>query len=44
LKEAAKLGFERAVIPQNNLDRITVDLDISITGAKTLRDVVNMVL
>ncbi|HHP7239531.1 DNA repair protein RadA [Longibacter sp.] len=44
LKEAAKLGFERAVIPQNNLDRITVDLDISITGAKTLRDVVDMVL
>ncbi|PEN14216.1 DNA repair protein RadA [Longibacter salinarum] len=44
LKEAAKLGFERAVIPQNNLDRITVDLDIDVTGAKTLRDVVDMVL
>ena len=44
LKEAAKLGFDRAIIPQNNLDRITVDLDISITGAKTLRDVVDMVL
>lgn len=44
LKEAAKLGFDRAIIPQNNLERITVDLDISITGAKTLRDVVDMVL
>jgi DNA repair protein RadA/Sms len=27
LKEAAKLGFERAVVPENNLDRIAGDDD-----------------
>ncbi len=48
LKEIGKLGFERAVIPQNNLDRIddrsSLDADIAVTGAKKLQDVVEMVL
>jgi len=44
LKEAAKLGFERAVVPHNNLERLTATPDLDVTGAKTLRDVVDLVL
>ncbi len=44
LKEAAKLGFDRAVVPANNLERLTNDLEIDVTGAEHLRDVVDLVL
>ena len=44
LKEAAKLGFDRAIIPSNNLERLTVTPDIDVTGAKSLKDVVDLVL
>jgi DNA repair protein RadA/Sms len=44
LKEAAKLGFDRAVVPENNLDRIAGEYDIDVTGAKQLQDVVDLVL
>ncbi|MFB6099059.1 MAG: magnesium chelatase domain-containing protein, partial [Salinibacter sp.] len=44
LKEAAKLGFDRAIVPENNLDRIAGDHDIEVAGAEQLRDVVEMVL
>jgi DNA repair protein RadA/Sms len=44
LKEAAKLGFDRAVVPENNLDRVAGDYEIDVSGADQLRDVVEMVL
>jgi DNA repair protein RadA/Sms len=44
LKEIDKLGFERAIVPHNNLDRLTADPAVDVTGAKKLRDVVEMVL
>jgi Predicted ATP-dependent serine protease len=44
LKEAAKLGFDRAVVPENNLDRIAGDYDIDVTGAQQLKEVVDVVL
>ncbi|MFO8100005.1 MAG: DNA repair protein RadA [Salinibacter sp.] len=44
LKEAAKLGFDRAVIPENNLDRVVGTHDLEVAGAASLRDVVEMVL
>jgi DNA repair protein RadA/Sms len=44
LKEAAKLGFERAVIPENNLERVVGDHDIEVAGAEALRDVLDIVL
>lgn len=44
LKEAAKLGFERAVIPENNLDRVAGEHDLEVTGAADLRDVLDLVL
>jgi DNA repair protein RadA/Sms len=43
LKEAAKLGFDRAVVPENNLDRTAGDHDIDVSGAEQLRDVVGLV-
>jgi Predicted ATP-dependent serine protease len=44
LKEAAKLGFDRAVVPETNLSRIAGEHDIDVTGAEQLRDVVDLVL
>ena len=44
LKEAAKLGFDRATIPQNNVERLTSPFDIDVIGAKKLYDVVEAVL
>jgi DNA repair protein RadA/Sms len=44
LKEAAKLGFERAVIPENNLERVAGEHDLEVTGAADLRDVLDLVL
>jgi DNA repair protein RadA/Sms len=44
LKEAAKLGFDRAVVPENNLDRIAGEYDIDVSGADQLTGVVDVVL
>ena len=44
LKEADKLGFDRAVVPENNLERIAGEHDIEINGAAKLKDVVDLVL
>jgi len=44
LKEAAKLGFDRAVIPSNNVDRLTATPDLEVDGASSLGDVVDLVL
>ncbi len=44
LKEAAKLGFDRAVVPHNNADRLTLDPGLDVEGAKRLTDVLDLVL
>lgn len=44
LKEAAKLGFDQAIVPENNLSRLAGGYDIDVTGAEELRDVVDLVL
>jgi len=44
LKEAAKLGFDRAVIPSNNVERLTATPDLEVAGAASLQDVVDLVL
>jgi DNA repair protein RadA/Sms len=44
LKEAAKLGFDRAVVPANNLDSTTAPDDLDVIGAKTLQDALDTVL
>ncbi len=44
LKEAAKLGFDRAVVPHNNIKSETPSADLSVEGAKRLTDVLDMVL
>ena len=44
LKEAAKLGFDRAVVPENNLDCIAGQYDIDVSGADQLTGVVDVVL
>ncbi|MFB6230811.1 MAG: DNA repair protein RadA [Salinibacter sp.] len=44
IKEAAKLGFDRAVVPENNLDRIAGKHDIDVAGAEQLTGVVDLVL
>ena len=44
LKEAAKLGFERAVVPKNNLKGLTLDPDLDVEGARRLNDVLDIVL
>ncbi len=44
LREVAKLGFERAVVPHGNLTRAATPEDLKVTGAKHLRDVVDLVL
>jgi DNA repair protein RadA/Sms len=44
IKEASKLGFDRAVVPENNLDRIAGEHDIDVAGAEQLTGVVDLVL
>jgi len=44
LKEAAKLGFERALVPENNLKGVTVPKGIEVTGVGRLHKVLDLVL
>ncbi|MDX1548306.1 MAG: DNA repair protein RadA [Rhodothermales bacterium] len=44
LKEAAKLGFERALVPKNNLKGLTPPKGLDVTGAERLHDVLDLVL
>jgi len=44
LNEAAKLGFDRAVVPHNNIKSETPSADLSVEGTKRLTDVLDMVL
>jgi DNA repair protein RadA/Sms len=44
LKEADKLGFDRAVVPENNLKRLSVEPEIEVEGAKRLSDAIDRVL
>ena len=44
MNEAAKLGFERAIIPANNLKGITVPKGLEATGVDKLSEVLDLVL
>ncbi|HET6566554.1 MAG TPA: DNA repair protein RadA [Rhodothermales bacterium] len=44
LKEAAKLGFERAIVPKNNLKGCTPPHGIEATGVERLHQVLDLVL
>ena len=44
LKEAAKLGFERAVVPKNNLKNVTPPKGIETTGVDRLHEALDLVL
>lgn len=44
LKEASKLGFERAIVPKNNLKGITAPSNLEVTGVERLHDVLDFVL
>ena len=44
LKEAAKLGFERAVVPKNNLKGFTPPKSIEVLGVDRLHEVLDLVL
>ncbi len=44
LKEAAKLGFERAIVPKNNLKNLTPPKGIKTTGVDRLHEALELVL
>ncbi len=44
LKEAAKLGFERAIVPKNNLKNFTPPKGIETTGVDRLHEALDLVL
>lgn len=44
LKEASKLGFERAIVPKNNLKGLAVPPGIDVTGVSRLHEVLDFVL
>jgi DNA repair protein RadA/Sms len=44
LREAAKLGFERALVPRGGVGRLTTGLGIEIVPAATLREAVSLAL
>jgi len=44
LKEASKLGFERAIVPKNNLKGLATPPGIEVTGVSRLHEVLDLVL
>ncbi|BCB96777.1 DNA repair protein RadA [Dissulfurispira thermophila] len=40
LKEAAKIGFKKAIIPKNNAERLKNDLGLTIVGVKDVEEVI----
>lgn len=44
IREAAKLGFTRAIVSQYNLHGLKIKADIRVTGVHTVNDALNMVL
>ncbi len=40
LKEAAKIGFKKAIIPKNNAERLKDNLGLNIIGVKDVEDVI----
>jgi DNA repair protein RadA/Sms len=40
LKEAAKIGFKKAIIPKSNAERLKNDFGLTITGVKNVEDVI----
>lgn len=41
LKEAAKIGFKKAIIPKGNADRLKSDFGLTIIGVKDVEEVIN---
>jgi DNA repair protein RadA/Sms len=44
LQEAVKLGFERAIIPRRNRDRLEAKLDLDVVGVEHLRQALGVLL
>jgi len=44
VKEAAKLGFSRCVVPANNLKRLNDKLDIEIVGVSNVNNMLDIVI
>jgi DNA repair protein RadA/Sms len=44
LKEAAKLGFERAIVPANSLKGVVVPKKLEVTGVRSLHEALDLVL
>ena len=44
VREAAKLGFARAIVSQYNLHGLDIKADIKVMGVRTVNDALNMVL
>lgn len=44
LREASKLGFERALVPENSLDGLQPPDGLEVTGVSRLREVIDLVL
>jgi DNA repair protein RadA/Sms len=44
LREAAKLGFERALVPQHNLKGLTVPQTLAVAGVERLHQALDLVL
>ncbi len=42
LKEAAKIGFRKAVIPEGNKDRLKSDFGLNISGARNIEEVMEL--
>jgi DNA repair protein RadA/Sms len=43
IKEAARLGFTRCIVPQSNMSGLVIKDKIKVEGAKYIRDVLNIV-
>ena len=44
LNEASKLGFERAIIPKNNMKGLSIPKSLEVTGVEKLTQVLDLVL
>lgn len=42
LKEAAKIGFKKAIIPEGNRERLRDDFGLNISGAKNIEEVIEL--
>ncbi|WP_429970570.1 DNA repair protein RadA [Fructilactobacillus sp. Tb1] len=44
IREAAKLGFSRVIVPKHNLDGLKIDSDIDVVGVTTIREALKLAL